>query len=100
MEPKQKSVVSSYNTELFRIIEEETAKTYPDSVTLPHLVIYGTDSRYFREQGTTCYGFFPGPVNMEEYSRIHGNDERIRVESLKNATEIYCNVVRRFCETY
>ncbi len=100
MEPKQKSVVSSYDTELFRIMEKETAKTYPDSITLPHLVIYGTDSRYFRERGATCYGFFPGPVNMEEYSNIHGNNERIRVESLKNATEIYCNVVRSFCETH
>ena len=93
MEPKQESVVSSYDTELFRIIEEETAKTYPNSVTLPHLVIYGTDSRYFRERGATCYGFFPGPVSMEEYSRIHGNDERIRIESLRNATkELRCAI--------
>ena len=98
MEPKQESVVSSYDTDLFRVIEEETVAIYPDSVTLPHLVIYGTDSRYFRDRGATCYGFFPGPVHMEEYSRIHGNDERIRTKSLKNAAEIYCNVVRRFCE--
>jgi carboxypeptidase PM20D1 len=98
MEPKQESVVSSYDSDLFRVIEEETVAIYPDSVTLPHLVIYGTDSRYFRDRGATCYGFFPGPVHMEEYSRIHGNDERIRTKSLKNAAEIYCNVVRRFCE--
>lgn len=98
LEPKQKSVVSPYDTELFRIIEEETSRAYPESITLPHLVIYGTDSRFFRERGATCYGFFPGPVSIEDYSRIHGNDERIQIESLKNATEIYCNVVRRFCE--
>ena len=80
------------------IIEEETKVLYPDSITLPHLIIYGTDSRYFREKGAQCYGFFPGPVSMEEYARIHGNDERIRIDSLRNATRIYYNVVKRFCE--
>jgi carboxypeptidase PM20D1 len=98
LEPKWGSVVSPYDSELFRIIEEETAKAYPNSITLPHLVIYGTDSRYFREKGASCYGFFPGPVSMEEYSRIHGNDERIRLESLSKATDIYCSVVKQFCE--
>ena len=98
LEPKLASVVSSYDSDLFRIIEEETAKIYPDSITLPHLVIYGTDSRYFREKGASCYGFFPGPVSMEEYSRIHGNDERIRLDSLRKATDIYCSVVKQFCE--
>ena len=98
LEPKLTSVVSSYDSDLFRIIEEETAKIYPDSITLPHLVIYGTDSRYFREKGASCYGFFPGPVSMEEYSRIHGNDERIRLDSLRKATDIYCSVVKQFCE--
>ena len=98
LEPKWGSVVSPYDSELFRIIEEETAKVYPNSITLPHLVIYGTDSRYFRGKGASCYGFFPGPVSMEEYSRIHGNDERIRLESLSKATDIYCSVVKQFCE--
>ena len=98
LEPKLVSVVSPYDSDLFRIIEEETVKIYPDSITLPHLVIYGTDSRYFREKGASCYGFFPGPVSMEEYSRIHGNDERIRLDSLRKATDIYCSVVKQFCE--
>lgn len=98
LEPKSESVVSPYDSDLFRIIEEETAKIYPKSITIPHLVIYGTDSRFFREKGAICYGFFPGPVSMEEYSRIHGNDERIRIESLSKATDIYCSVVKRFCE--
>ena len=98
LESKQQSVTSSHETDLFRIIEEETKVLYPDSITLPHLIIYGTDSRYFREKGAQCYGFFPGPVSMEEYARIHGNDERIRIDSLRNATRIYYNVVKRFCE--
>ena len=92
------SIISPYDTELFKVIERETKKVYPESVTLPHLVIYGTDSRLFRPKGAICYGFFPGPVTMEEYRTIHGNDERIREESLRNAVRIYYNVVKSFCE--
>jgi acetylornithine deacetylase/succinyl-diaminopimelate desuccinylase-like protein len=91
------SIVSPYQTEMFRIIEKETAKVYPGSVVLPHLVIYGTDSRYFRRRGAICYGFFPGPVSMEEYRTIHGNDERIREESLRKAVRIYFNVLKSLC---
>ena len=92
------SIVSPYDTELFEIIEEETRTIFPDSVTVPHLVIYGTDSRFFRRKGASCYGFFPGPVTMEEYKTIHGNDERIREKSLRTAVRIYYNVVKNFCE--
>lgn len=91
------SIVSPYDTELFRIIERETRSVFPDSVTVPHLVIYGTDSRFFRKKGAACYGFFPGPVTMEEYLTIHGNDERIREKSLRAAVRIYYNVIRSFC---
>ncbi|MFC1729146.1 M20/M25/M40 family metallo-hydrolase [candidate division KSB1 bacterium] len=92
------SIISPYDTELFQIIERETKEVYPESVTLPHLVIYGTDSRIFRQKGATCYGFFPGPVTMEEYRTIHGDNERIREESFRNAVMIYYNVVKSFCE--
>jgi len=92
------SIVSPYDTELFMIIEEETRAVFPDSITVPHLVIYGTDSRFFRKKGASCYGFFPGPVTMEEYKTIHGNDERIREKSLRTAVRIYYNVVKSFCE--
>ncbi len=91
------SVVSPFDTDLFRVIEQETKKVYPNSITLPHLIIYGTDSRFFRLKGATCYGFFPGPVTMEEYSTIHGNDERVREKSIKSAIQVYYNVVKEFC---
>ena len=93
------AVISPYDTGLFKVIEKETRKAFPDSLTVPHLVIYGTDSRFYRGKGTVCYGFFPGPVTMEEYQTIHGNDERIREKSLLTAARIYYSVVKNFCET-
>ena len=98
IEKPVESIVSPYQTELFGIIEEQCKSVYPDCLVVPHLVIYGTDSRYFRQKGAACYGFFPGPVTMEEYRTIHGNDERIRQSSLRAAVRIYYNVVKNFCQ--
>ncbi|MDH5386174.1 MAG: M20/M25/M40 family metallo-hydrolase, partial [Candidatus Aminicenantes bacterium] len=91
------SIVSTYQTELFKVMERETKAFYPYSSVVPTLVIYGTDSRFYRRQGAICYGFFPGPVTMDEYRTIHGNDERIRESSLRSAVRIYYNVVKSFC---
>ena len=92
------SIVAPFNTDLFKVIEQEVSNVYPNAVTLPHLIIYGTDSRFFRKKGAICYGFFPGPVTMEEYRTIHGKNERVREESFRNAGRIYYNVVMNFCK--
>ena len=97
IERPKESIVAPFDTDLFRVIEQETKVVYPESITLPHLIIYGTDSRFFRPKGAICYGFYPGPVTMEEYRKIHGNDERVRTESIRNAVRIYYNVVKEFC---
>ena len=98
IEKPVESIVSPYQTELFGIIESQCKSVFGDSLVVPHLVIYGTDSRYFRQKGAVCYGFFPGPVSMEEYRTIHGHDERIRESSLRAAVRIYYNVVKNFCQ--
>ncbi len=97
IEKPQESIVSPFDTELFRVIETEVTKLFPGSLVLPHLIIYGTDSRLFRPKGAICYGFFPGPVTMEEYRSIHGSDERIRESSLRKAVQAYFNVVSKVC---
>jgi len=92
------SIVSPFDTDLFRAIEEQNKRFYPDSETVPHLIIYGTDSRIFRRLGAVCYGYFPGAVTMDEYRRIHGDNERIREESLRKAVRVYYNVIKSLCE--
>jgi acetylornithine deacetylase/succinyl-diaminopimelate desuccinylase-like protein len=91
--------VSSYDTELFRIIERQTKAVYPESLTLPHLVIYAMNSCHFRRRGAICYGIFPSPVTFDEYRSIHGHNERIREESLRKAVLIHYNVVQEFCRS-
>jgi acetylornithine deacetylase/succinyl-diaminopimelate desuccinylase-like protein len=65
----------------------------------PTLTTGGTDSRFFRESGSVCYGFqpmVPDEPNDQLEKRIHGIDERITVANLVYGASILYEVVKRF----
>lgn len=90
---------SSLNTPLYELIEETIREFEPDCLTAPTLLTGGTDSRFFRRVGSTCYGFHPADFG-ERYSEmsksVHGIDERISVENLVFGTSVLHEVAKRF----
>ena len=52
-----------------------------------------TDCNTFRARGITCYGFMPMLLPMAETERVHGRDERILIEDLRNATVLLHELV-------
>lgn len=66
----------------------------------PSLMTGGTDSRFFREAGSVCYGFHPihpePPINGKLIKREHGIDERISVENLVFGTSVLYETVKKF----
>lgn len=75
--------VSSTNSLLYRAIEEVTAERHPGSRVMPSVASGFTDSHFTRDLGIASYGFDPVVVPEAEFSRIHGNDERVNVEAFK-----------------
>ena len=75
--------VSSTNTLLYRAIEEVTSERHPGSRVMPSVASGFTDSHFTRDLGIASYGFDPVVVPESEFSRIHGNDERISVQAFK-----------------
>jgi len=75
--------VSSTNTLLFQAIEEVTSERYPGSRVMPSVASGFTDSHFTRDLGIASYGFDPIVVPESEFSRIHGNDERVSVTAFK-----------------
>ena len=75
--------VSSTNTLLYRAIEEVTSERHLGSRVMPSVESGFTDSHFTRDLGIASYGFDPVVVPATEFSRIHGNDERINVEAFK-----------------
>jgi acetylornithine deacetylase/succinyl-diaminopimelate desuccinylase-like protein len=55
-----------------------------------------TDAHWFRELGIVSYGFVPRAVARENARRVHGIDERVRIETLTRSIELTLEIVRAF----
>lgn len=83
-------------TELFAAIE---ALARSEGAGVAPAVLRGfTDSHFFREKGIVSYGFTPFELAPEELARMHGADERISTENLREATRRLVELLRRIGE--
>lgn len=78
---------SFYNTRYFKTIGRVVKHLKGAIPILPFLTTGATDLRYFRNQGITAYGFFPITLPKEELLRMHGVNERISIENLREGLE-------------
>jgi acetylornithine deacetylase/succinyl-diaminopimelate desuccinylase-like protein len=84
---------SSIHNEMFEALERAQAKLFPGAVTLPMMVTGATDSAELRAKGVQAYGI-GAPTSDEDALRVHGNDERIRLEGVGKFVEyVYSAVV-------
>lgn len=79
---------SRYNTVYFRgiasCIRSLKTKNIP---VFPYIMTGATDLRYFRSLGIPSYGFFPITLRKEELLKMHGKDERISVENIREGLD-------------
>jgi acetylornithine deacetylase/succinyl-diaminopimelate desuccinylase-like protein len=85
---------SSEDTELYRALEKQARLHFDGSEVTPYLFQAGTDAGAWRSRGVPVYGIYPYPIDKDDLERMHGNDERVSVESLRQGTEfIYQTLV-------
>jgi len=86
---------SPRDSEFFRVLESVAAANDPGvKVTTPMLTGF-TDCHFFREKGIPCFGFIPFKVNVKELAGVHGNDERLPVDTLRFGTRVMHEIVKR-----
>lgn len=78
---------SSENTDLYRALEKAARQQYAADVT-PYLFQAGTDAGTWRSRGIPVYGIYPYAISAEDLTRMHGNDERVSLEALRQGTEM------------
>ena len=86
---------SDFSSPLFRAIAETTKELAPEMVTVPYLSTGATDSARLRQLGIQAYGVLPFPMNQDDEDRMHGNDERIPLQSLDFGTRLIYGTVLR-----
>jgi acetylornithine deacetylase/succinyl-diaminopimelate desuccinylase-like protein len=82
----QAGEASSQNTDLFRALERQARTAFPGAEVTPYLFQAGTDAGAWRSRGVPVYGIYPYPITADELTRMHGNDERVSVQSLEQGT--------------
>lgn len=88
---------SPIDTELYDAIRGAVHEVMEDAAVVPSVSTGFTDSRVFRRRGITAYGFVPVLLGPEDAGRVHGNDERLSIESLRLGMQILHETVRRVC---
>jgi acetylornithine deacetylase/succinyl-diaminopimelate desuccinylase-like protein len=75
---------SPLDTPLYRAIERVAERD--GAPVVPNVLRGFTDSHFFRERGVVSYGFVPIVLEEADERTIHGIDERISVENLREGT--------------
>jgi acetylornithine deacetylase/succinyl-diaminopimelate desuccinylase-like protein len=92
-EPKIPNL-SPPDTELYKAMAAAMRRRAPGVVVAPMILVAFTDSWVFRRCGLHAYGFSPFIIDEDELQRIHGNDERISLENLREGVRVYTEMLR------
>ena len=85
---------SSRDTDLYRALAAQAQAAFPGAIVTPYLFQAGTDAGAWRSRGIPVYGIYPYPITADDLKRMHGNDERVSVDSLRDGAQfIYKTLV-------
>jgi carboxypeptidase PM20D1 len=74
-------------------LRQTIEQVFPGTPALPFLMLATTDSRHYQKLSAQIFRFSPQKLNPGELSRIHGHDERISLENLKNCLAFYSRLL-------
>lgn len=84
---------SPLTTELYKALAKHAKLTYPEALVTPYLFQAGTDAYAWRSRGIPVYGIYPYPITAEDLTRMHGNDERVPIDSLVTGLKMITNLL-------
>jgi acetylornithine deacetylase/succinyl-diaminopimelate desuccinylase-like protein len=77
---------SPIGSPLYQALVKSANAVWPGVPVTQYLFQAGTDAIAWRSRGVPVYGVYPYPITNEDLRRMHGNDERVPVESLEEGT--------------
>ena len=79
----------SSHQEGYEIIKETIIETYPNTLVTPFLNVGGSDGKHWCRICPCVIRFSPFKVTKEERAGIHGDNEKIKIETLEKCLEFY-----------
>ena len=85
--------VSPIDSDSFRLMQKSVQQVFPRAVFAPALVIATTDARHYVGLSPNVYRFLPVPFEKADLKRLHGTNERIKIEDYTNLIRFYRQVL-------
>jgi acetylornithine deacetylase/succinyl-diaminopimelate desuccinylase-like protein len=85
---------SEPDTAFVAAVRQVAAAEFPGVPVVPSVVPGFTDSHFFRDLGIESYGFAPFVLSETEEKAVHGTNERISVENLRNGVRRLVTLLR------
>ena len=95
LEGNDPSRISQVDCDSYRKVAAAVSATWDGCITSPYLMVQCSDSRHYGAISDKVYRFSAMDLTKEERGTIHGNNERIRVETLCRAVEFYIRLLRQ-----
>lgn len=89
------SRISQTDCDAWDKVASAVASTWKGSIVSPYLMVQCSDSRHYGRISDKVYRFSAMDLTSEERATIHGNNERIRVETAKSAVEFYIRLIKQ-----
>ena len=88
------SRISKTDCPEYEKVASAVASTWKGCIVSPYLMVQCSDSRHYGRISDKVYRFSAMDLTSEERATIHGNNERIRVETVLRTVEFYIRLMR------
>ena len=94
LESFEPSPISETGCPAWDKVASAVANTWPGCIVSPYLMVQCSDSRHYGKLSNHVYRFSAMDLTAEERATIHGNNERIRLETVNKAVEFYIRLMK------
>ena len=95
LESFEPSRVSQTTCEAWDKVAAAVAETWRGCIVSPYLMVQCSDSRHYGRISDKVYRFSAMDLSAAERATIHGNNEKIRLETVGKAVEFYIRLMKK-----
>ena len=95
LESFEPSPISETGCAAWDKVASAVAETWRGCIVAPYLMVQCSDSRHYGKLSNHVYRFSAMDLTAEERASIHGNNEKIRLETIGKAVEFYIRLMKK-----